>query len=76
MASAIPDGSEVRAQVGSKLGGFALHLSNQLPLLVGGASCPFQIVAQPTDALQPLRELGALIDYSLLTHEGSIAPRW
>jgi hypothetical protein len=72
--SATPGGFEVGAQVGAKLSGFALHLSNQLPLLVGRPSCPFQIVAEPTNALQPLREFGAFIDNSLVTHEGSIAP--
>jgi hypothetical protein len=63
----------VGAQIGSKLGGFALHLANQLTLFVGCSSCPFKVVAQPTNALEPLGELGAFIERFLLTHGGSIA---
>jgi hypothetical protein len=64
---------EVGAQVGPKLGSFALHLADQPPLLVGGSSGPFQIVTQPTNPLEPLSELGAFVEGFLVTHGGSIA---
>jgi hypothetical protein len=71
--SPIPDGFEVGAPIGPKLGGFALHLPNQLTLFVSYPSCPFKVVAEPTNTLEPLGELGALVDSLLLVHEGSIA---
>jgi hypothetical protein len=70
--SAIPGGFEVGTQIRAKLSGFALHLPNQLALFVRRSSCPVKLVAQPTNALQPFRELGALIDGPLVIHGGSM----
>jgi hypothetical protein len=63
----------VGAQIGPKLGSFALHLANQLPLLVGDSSGSFKVVAQSTNPLEPFGELGAFVEGFLLDHEGSIA---
>ena len=70
----IPGRLEVGAEIGAKLGGFALHLANQLPLLVGGAPGPFKIVTETTNALEPFGQLGAFVDDFLVIHERSIAP--
>ena len=70
----IPGGLEVGAQISAKLGRFALHLPNQLALFVRGSSCPFKIITEATNALEPLGELCAFVNHLLLIHEGSIAP--